>query len=91
MHTLTRTLLACADAGAYKCTIIAVLINAGDGVTVSELADMLSSSPYSVKYTLRSGVAAGWLRETGEMRRRAKVYARTNAGNQLANKICESI
>ena len=88
MHQLTKTLLACADAGAYKCTIIAVVINAGAGVTVSELADMLNQSPYSIKYTLRAGVAAGWLRTTGEIRRRAKVYTRTFAGNQLTNKIC---
>ena len=91
MHQLTKTLLALADTGAYRCTVIAVVLNTGaSGVTVTELADMLSQSPYSIKHTLRAGVKAGWLRTTGEVRKTAKVYTRTNAGNQLAQKLCES-
>lgn len=91
MHPLTHVLLACADAGAYKCTIIAVVLNTGDtGTTCAELADMLSQSPYSVKYTIRAGVKAGWLRATGATRGRNNVYARTHAGQQLTNRICKS-
>lgn len=90
MHQLTNALLVCADAGAYRCTVIAVVLNAADGITVRELADMLERSSYSIKFTLRAGVTAGWLRETGEFRRRAKVYTRTFAGNQLVEKLCKS-
>lgn len=87
MEKLTKQLLACARYGALRCTVIAAVYEAASGVTVSELADTFSQSPYSTRYVIGRAVAAGWLRRTEEMRKRAFVYTRTTSGETMINNI----